>query len=44
MIEPILNVGHPTGNHLYRTQPDIDLAVESLREPGALPLIFKAGA
>ncbi|MFT3820595.1 MAG: DUF2442 domain-containing protein [Rubrivivax sp.] len=42
-VEQILAVERPTANHLYWPQLDIDLAVESLRNPAAFPLVSKAG-
>lgn len=41
-IEQLLDVQRPTPNHLYWPQLDIDLAVESIRNPGAFPLVSKA--
>lgn len=40
-VEQILAVERPTANHLYWPQLDIDLAVESLRQPQAFPLVSK---
>jgi hypothetical protein len=41
-IEQISDVKWPTPDHLYWPQLDIDLSVESIREPGAFPLTSKA--
>jgi hypothetical protein len=38
-VEQILAVERPAENHLYWPQLDIDLSVESLRDPGAFPLV-----
>jgi len=43
-IEQILAVERPTENHLYWPQLDIDLSVDSLRDPDAFPLVSKAAA
>ena len=40
-VEQILAVERPTANHLYWPRLDIDLAVESLRQPQAFPLVSK---
>ena len=37
-IEQVCEVEHPTENHLYWPALDIDLAVESIRNPAAFPL------
>ena len=39
MIEQLLCVERPSENHLYWPQLDIDLSVDSIRDPGAFPLI-----
>jgi hypothetical protein len=41
-IEQLLDVQRPTPDHLYWPRLDIDLAVESIRDPGAFPLVSKA--
>ena len=41
-VEQIIAVERPTDNQLYWPELDIDLSVESLREPGAFPLVSKA--
>jgi hypothetical protein len=38
-IEQLLDVERPTSNHLYWPQLDIDLSIESIRNPGGFPLI-----
>lgn len=38
-IEQLSNVEAPSDNHLYWPKLDIDLAVESIRNPSAFPLI-----
>ena len=37
-------VEQPTANHLYGPQLDLDLAVESLRSPQAIPLVSRSAA
>jgi Protein of unknown function (DUF2442) len=41
-IEQLVDVEWPSLNHLYWPQLDADLSVESIRNPGAFPLISKA--
>ena len=41
-VEQLLAVERPTENHLYWPQLDIDLSVESLRNPEAFPLVSKS--
>lgn len=41
-IEQIGNVERPSDNHLYWPQLDIDLALESICNPSAFPLIARA--
>lgn len=43
-IEQLLAVERPTDDHLYWPQLDIDLSVESLRNPDAFPLVSKDDA
>ncbi len=43
-IEQLLAVERPTETHLYWPQLDIDLSVESLRNPDAFPLLSSADA
>ena len=40
-IEQIANVERPSENHLYWPLLDVDIAVESLRNPAAFPLVSK---
>lgn len=40
-IEQLSDVQWPTSNHLYWPQLDVDLSVESIRDPAAFPLIAK---
>ena len=37
-IEQLADVQRPTLNHLYWPQLDVDLSVESIRDPAAFPL------
>jgi hypothetical protein len=41
-IEQLSNVERPTAGHLYWPQLDVDLAVDSIRNPAAFPLMSKA--
>lgn len=41
-IEQLVQVEWPTPNHLYWPQLDADVAVESIRNPDAFPLVSKA--
>ncbi len=43
-IEQLSDVQRPTENHLYWPQIDVDLSVESIRDPSAFPLISKTAA
>jgi hypothetical protein len=43
-IDQLCEVVHPTENHLYWPSLDVDLAVESIRNPDAFPLISAARA
>jgi hypothetical protein len=43
-IEQLSDVQRPTENHLYWPQLDVDLSVESLRDPSAFPLVSKTAA
>jgi hypothetical protein len=43
-VEQILAVERPSTNHLYWPHLDIDLSVESLRDPGAFPLVSTVDA
>jgi len=38
-IEQLLDVTRPSKNHLYWPQLDVDLSVESIRDPSAFPLV-----
>ncbi len=42
-IEQLTDVQWPTANHLYWPLLDIDLSVESVRDPSAFPLLSKQG-
>lgn len=42
-VDQILTVEHPTEDHLYWPKLDIDLSVESLRNPVAFPLVASLG-
>jgi Protein of unknown function (DUF2442) len=42
-ISEISNVSLPSSHHLYWSDLDIDLAVESLRHPERFPLTSKSG-
>jgi hypothetical protein len=42
-IGKILHVELPSPNHLYWPELDIDLAVESIRQPERFPLISQSG-
>jgi hypothetical protein len=41
-IEQLCNVERPSDNHLFWPVLDIDLAVESIRQPSAYPLVAVA--
>lgn len=38
-VEQLADVQRPTANHLYWPQLDVDLSVESIRNPDAFPLV-----
>lgn len=40
-IEQIMLVEHPSRNHLYWPNLDVDLSLESIRNPDLFPLISK---
>jgi hypothetical protein len=40
-IDQLTDVQRPTATHLYWPQLDVDLAVESVRDPSAYPLVAK---
>ena len=42
-IRAISNVELPSPSHLYWPDLDIDLAVESIRDPAKFPLLSRAG-
>ena len=41
-IEAITTVEKPSSNHLYWPVLDVDLSIESIRNPNAFPLVSKA--
>lgn len=41
-IDQIVAVERPTENHLYWPKLDVDLAVDSLRDPAAFPLVARS--
>jgi hypothetical protein len=41
-IEQLSDVQRPTENHLYWPQLDVDLSVESIRNPADFPLVSHA--
>jgi hypothetical protein len=41
-IDQIVTVEHPSKNHLYWPLLDVDLAVDSIRDPSQYPLLSKA--
>ncbi len=42
-VGKIVHVERPSANHLYWPELDIDLAVESIRQPERFPLISTVG-
>ena len=42
-IAQLTRVERPSPNHLYWPDLDIDVAVESIRQPGAFPLVSRSG-
>ena len=40
-IEQLSAIERPADNHLYWPQLDVDLAVQSIRDPSAYPLVSK---
>jgi len=40
-IEQVTDVERPSSNHLYWPLLDVDLSVESIRNPGLFPLVSK---
>ncbi len=43
-VAQLTSVQRPTENHLYWPELDIDLSVDSLRNPDAFPLVSKSAA
>ena len=43
-IEQLSDVERPTEDHLYWPQLDVDLSVQSIRNPGSFPLVSKSDA
>jgi hypothetical protein len=43
-IEQLSDVQRPSEDHLYWPQLDVDLSVESIRQPEAFPLASKSAA
>ena len=43
-IEQLSDVQRPSQDHLYWPQLDVDLSVQSIRQPGAFPLVSKLTA
>lgn len=43
-IEQLADVQRPTENHLYWPQLDVDLSVESIRNPASFPLVARTAA
>jgi hypothetical protein len=43
-VAQLTAVQRPTDNHLYWPELDIDLSVDSLRNPDAFPLVSKSAA
>ena len=43
-ITQICDVQRPSPHHLYWPALDVDLAVESIRDPSKYPLVSRAGA
>lgn len=42
-IAKLTNVERPQSHHLYWPDLDVDLAVESIRDPGKFPLVARSG-
>jgi hypothetical protein len=42
-IEQICEVQRPSPQHLYWPQLDVDLSVDSIRNPSAFPLVSRSG-
>ena len=43
-VAKICDVQRPSSHHLYCPQLDVDLAVESIRDPAKFPLLSRLGA
>ena len=43
-VEQITTLKHPSPDHLYWPLLDVDLSVQSLRDPSAFPLLSKGEA
>ena len=43
-IDQLCEIEHPTADHLYWPSLDVDLAVASIRNPAAFPLVSAARA
>ena len=43
-VAKICDVQRPSPHHLYWPQLDVDLAVESIRDPAKFPLLSRLGA
>ena len=43
-IDQLCEIEHPTADHLYWPSLDVDLAVASIRNPSAFPLVSVARA
>jgi hypothetical protein len=41
-IDQLMNVQRPTADHLYWPKLDVDLSVQSVRDPSAYPLVAQA--
>ena len=42
-IAKLTNVERPQSHHLYWPDLDVDLAVDSIRQPGMFPLVARSG-
>ncbi|GMV01488.1 MAG: DUF2442 domain-containing protein [Burkholderiaceae bacterium] len=42
-VEQIMQIEWPTANHLYWPLLDVDVSVESIRDPSAFPLVSRSG-
>jgi len=42
-VSKLTNVEHPQAHHLYWPDLDVDLAVDSIRQPERFPLVSKSG-